>query len=431
MKKILSIALVALLAASAVFAAEFSGSASVGLGYNFEKKTYGFSNSNSAEIEIETEYTSANVDEVAEGDIYAGIKASFLINFVADSDEAAFDIDTCEVEEAYVTNGVWKLSVLGAGAGVDYAKSAIDTYWDGAARAYKPITFEAPFGVANGVTLSYNGWTVGAGFDGDASKEIFNYSAIIETPEIALEGLTVQAAAYASDATTSEESEYDEGYMLDITTGEIVQINEDWEPVVTYTREVAVGASAKVAYGEIASVAADFAYDVAAKTVDFDVAATAAYDVVTVNAYYNYGKKLLSANASASIDPVSLTVTAMDILGKKNLSVKASADLSDALAVSASASYVLANNNWSVSGSATYKADAFTAKAGATFNYVSADAMQLYANASIESSSVLPGATLKLSYSPIAIPLSRPTAYTTNLLNGKYGKIDATCKIEF
>ena len=44
MKKILSIALVALLAASTVFAG-FTGKASVGLGYNFQDESYGMSNS--------------------------------------------------------------------------------------------------------------------------------------------------------------------------------------------------------------------------------------------------------------------------------------------------------------------------------------------------------------------------------------------------
>ena len=68
--------------------------------------------------------------------------------------------------------------------------------------------------------------------------------------------------------------------------------------------------------------------------------------------------------------------------------------------------------------------DAFTVSAG--FNYRSEK--QLYANAPIESSSIVPGATLNLA--------SRPTTddngkVVTNLRDKKYGKIDASCTISF
>ena len=52
MKKILSIALVALLAASTVFAG-FTGKASVALGYNFQDASYGMSNSTETKVTVE------------------------------------------------------------------------------------------------------------------------------------------------------------------------------------------------------------------------------------------------------------------------------------------------------------------------------------------------------------------------------------------
>ena len=59
--------------------------------------------------------------------------------------------------------------------------------------------------------------------------------------------------------------------------------------------------------------------------------------------------------------------------------------------------------------------DAFTVSAG--FNYRSEK--QLYANASIESSSIVPGATLKLAYGPTTDNNGKAV---TNLLNKTYGK---------
>ena len=74
MKKILSIALVALLAASTVFAG-FTGKASVGLGYNFQDESYGMSNSTETKVTFEATTEEAGKD--GEGSVFAGIKASF------------------------------------------------------------------------------------------------------------------------------------------------------------------------------------------------------------------------------------------------------------------------------------------------------------------------------------------------------------------
>ena len=82
MKKILSVALVALLAASTVFAA-VSGSATAGFGYNFDTKDYGFIG-NDKNVKFDFELATASVDQKAEGDVYAAIKASFAIVALSD-----------------------------------------------------------------------------------------------------------------------------------------------------------------------------------------------------------------------------------------------------------------------------------------------------------------------------------------------------------
>ena len=121
MKKILSIALVALLAVSSVFAADFSGSASINFGYDFESKDWGFDNDKSTKVDITAEFKSGSVDSFGEGDIYAGIKAAFKVNFVAKkgttSDFVGLQIPAvggASISESYVTNGEWKVSILSA-----------------------------------------------------------------------------------------------------------------------------------------------------------------------------------------------------------------------------------------------------------------------------------------------------------------------------
>ena len=121
MKKILTIALVALLATASVFA-DFTGSASLGFGYNFEKRNFGFSNSTATTLEYEitsgkaevpapvedatdaTEETTeaaevpAEVTEVAPEEapsIYAGIKGSFSLK----AKDAALSLDS-KIDEA-------------------------------------------------------------------------------------------------------------------------------------------------------------------------------------------------------------------------------------------------------------------------------------------------------------------------------------------
>ena len=77
MKKILSIALVALLATSAVFAG-LSGKAVLNLGANFDNGAWGFANSTELS-KLSITWQSEDAEKVSEGELYAGIKASFKI----------------------------------------------------------------------------------------------------------------------------------------------------------------------------------------------------------------------------------------------------------------------------------------------------------------------------------------------------------------
>ncbi len=177
MKKILTIALVALLAASTAFAG-LTGSASLGLGYNFEDETYGFSND--SEIKVTYELTSEEAEKVAEGKVYAGIKASFVLSI---KDYETFDEGAPtwklapSLDEAYVAGTDWKVSILGAQDSLDFAKSAIDVSSNSKKTALVASSVAVNKTAAPGFTASYKDWTVSAGFHSaeETTAEAVNY----------------------------------------------------------------------------------------------------------------------------------------------------------------------------------------------------------------------------------------------------------------
>ena len=164
MKKILSIALVALFAASTVFAG-ISGAASVGLGYNLEDKSYGFSNS--TESKVTFELTSEEVAAEAEGSVIAGIKGSFAIkikDYEANEKGEPTWVISPAVDEAYVKGADWSVSILGAQDGQDFASSALDKASSDDKKSLNATTVKVDAAAAPGVTATYKGWTVSGGF---------------------------------------------------------------------------------------------------------------------------------------------------------------------------------------------------------------------------------------------------------------------------
>ncbi|MDY4067102.1 hypothetical protein, partial [Bullifex sp.] len=138
MKKTIAILLVAVLAVSSVFAG-FSGKATVGLGYNWETKEYGFSNGTGFDVNVDL--STAEAGNVAEGDIYAGIKATMGVKvanrvkgskddtakglYIWDSaDKNTYGVGLfLKVAEAYVAGANWKVSITGTQGATSYAKS--------------------------------------------------------------------------------------------------------------------------------------------------------------------------------------------------------------------------------------------------------------------------------------------------------------------
>ena len=467
MKKILSIALVALLAASTVFAG-FTGKASVGLGYNFQDESYGMSNATETKVTFEATTETAGAE--GEGSVFAGIKASFTMkqDDVKAKGKASWSVEP-KIEAAYVKGEDWSVSILGAQDSQDFAASAIDKTYDAAADAFGGSTVAVEVAKAPGITAEYKGWTVSGGFvkgeyvatKAEDKYYFYGYEKNADGNATSLPGwrgpqakapenFVVLDKVKASTSTAAVKKDV-VNYSVTVATPDMVfgDVTVGFGAAVGNDKEAAnLGLSAKAGYANdklSASVASDLVIagigndEVA---FDADVAAKFSFAPVTVDAYYATkastanklfapksnaaAENLLSVKVAADLSsfevPVKVSAYAKDIVNAQVLGVSASAAV-DALEVGASFDYGIKEEAYLLGATVSYKFDAFTVAAG--INYESTE--KLYANASVETASIIPGATLKLAYGPV----SKDGVVTTNLLDEAYGKIDATCTIAF
>ena len=97
---------------------------------------------------------------------------------------------------------------------------------------------------------------------------------------------------------------------------------------------------------------------------------------------------------AATVADVSLSLTGLNLVHAQDLTIAASYPVSDMLTVGAEFGYVVDTEAWSVGADATYATDMYTLAAAAGFN----SAEELSMSASIESTTMIPGATLKLAW---------------------------------
>ena len=468
MKKTIAILLVAIMAVGSAFAA-FSGSAQVGVGANFDTGEYGFIG-NSTNVKFDVELATENVENVSEGDIYASVKASFGLKLMSDEDgiadgdpvvginedALAFLFDAGEytgklgvgiiadITEAKIGGANWYVSLLGLAGVNDFAKSAIDTWtakndidddWGFIKADYdKNATYKVAYNKAPGVEVGIYDFVVGVGFKAKAVQEPeFDalaqkaFTLYAKTPEFeVIDGLTIQAGAtYATVDANYEGAEKD--------------VN-------------AFGASAKVAYASDllnASVATDMGYDIEAEKFGADIAANLSFDFVGVDFYYataaaNDGtvdatgkysdatpvEDLLSLQAKLDLTgfnvPVGLTLKGKDLVNAQDLS--ATVDLTfGSFKVSPTVGYVVETETFKAGVAAEYVCDYFTAKAETNIKTAFVDDDLVWdASASIENTTLIPGATIKLAWSDAKDLLNNDTT-----AENEYGKIVASLKVEF
>ena len=448
MKKILSIALVALLATASVFAG-LSGKAKLNLGYDFEEESYGFSNGKSFGLDLDL--SSETVEKAGEGDIYAGVKATMTLKAADANKPLLFVKDGVtdlglgvifSLKEAYIASGDLKVAITGTQNGPDFAKSAIDTVLDGYGKdvfgfknsaaywnaEYEAKSYAVSVNKAPGFTVTYKDWSVAAGFNGGKANtttgapDFFNYHVSAISPALTLaEGLTVKAGAVASGVKNATET---------VGEAKVYKESKNFD---------AFGASAEVAYASdlfSAKAAADFGMKKTAEKdaefkPGFDATLSATYAPATLDVYFSREKDVnyLSAQISAEYEGISGDIYAKDLTAD-DIEIGADAGYKTDLYEASIGGWMTTNTKYyELSASAKYKAELFTVAAGLTYGAtVDKDDAYLRLNASVETDKLVPGATLSLAYGP-----NRNTdgSYSTNLLKEEFGTVDATCTIAF
>ena len=423
MKKILSIALIAALVAVSAFAVDISGEAALGLEYDLDAKSFGFGNTgsmNSVKFKFGEEFFNQSVEKKGEGDVYAVIKASLVIDWTAESKTPLFtseaatndpEIDdqdwnknfgydgfkgthtftknskgftaTAEISEAYITNDVWKLNILGSKAASDYAKSAIDSWKADDKKTYYVSAVAPSTKVYPGFVFTMAGYTASLGLAG--TEDDVNFNAMAETKEYNFNGAKVQAALVAGNEAATEK----------VSFGGSVKGN--------YTTEkVTVDAAADFAVTKVGDADAEFNMDAVAKAVGYGVTADAyfaldASDVTEGGTPYTYANEnLLSAKVAYKtvIEGVEADVafTGLDLINSQDLAASVSAKYGK-VSGTVYAGYIVDTEAWKAGVSATYKADLYEATASADFKE---DFMQL--KAGVSSEKIVAGATLAAGY---------------------------------
>ena len=440
MKKILSIALIVALVATSAFAVSISGQADLGFKYDIDEKTFGFDNNgkmNKLEFKVAEEFFNESKEVKGEGSVYAGIKASLVIDWASKlvvneiSDDTAWNKQfndggykaettvgdvgfggtwkvTAKIEEAYITNDVWKLNILGSKAASDYAKSAID-FGKKADDTVVYVSAVAPSTKVNpGFVFTMNGYLASLGLAGTATGTDVN--AMAETKEYDFNGAKVQAALVAgNDAATKK-----------VTFGASVK-------GLYATDAIAVNAAADFAVSKVADADAKFNMDAVAKFTGYGVTVDAyfALDATGVvagegaKAYPYTNKNLLSAKVAydTTIEDVKVGIafTGLDLVNTQDLAVSASATVGK-ISGTVYGGYIVKAESWKAGASATYTEDLYKVSGA-----IDAAKDTLTVEAKVSSDALVAGASLEAGYK------------SGNLLAdpAKFGAISAKATIKF
>jgi len=422
MKKISAVLLVLVLVGSVAFAG-FTGSASVGVGYDLDSTDYGFLSQGTG-VSVDVTFEELLGEAKGDGDIYASIKATLDFTFSNADDDSVADADmmlvgaNLDFDHAKIFGEDWYVSILGAMAAPDFAKSAIDStdrpdttndlsYTLKQSAVAASLSFGKAAGKApKGVEVGFKDFAVGLGFVGNADAETYDLHAAVVTPAFEFaDGLTGKAGA-----------------ALRLKQG----------------NNLIIGGSVEVAYADddlAVKVASDVLLD--NKDFDADVAVAASYTDYSLDVYFatktNDGENAvvdnrLSAKVTAAIDPVTITFTGKDLINTQDLGLEVAFQATEELAVSVNGGYNIGTEVWKAGADVEYETDAFVATLGGSY-----DSNEILGvSASIASETVVPGATLKLAYVGADDLMKKGDAYDPLTGdNTQLGKVVASVAIAF
>ena len=434
MKKILSIALIAALVVSSVFAVSFTGSAALELGYDLDSKDYGFNNAAKTELKFGFELGSGDGAAAGEKDLRAEIAGTFKVEFAetkytSKGNEVTANVTTLKISKANILyKDILTIGILNAGSSADYASSYnVDKDKKTLSNVVTPVE-----GVA-GFTFKLNQYGVNGGFGLKGKADDSKYYSVLAHAELA-------------------DKELAEGLKLSIGAGALLTGTSEGG-------QNTIQANVKGSYEKdlfSASAAVDFA-TILVKDADarilLEAAAAAKYDFVNLNVYFYSVDKFENAILDAKIaakktfgEDVKITVDgsfeANNVADKTRAevdktsvnggkqeftpAVNATAEV-DAFTFGAGVSYGIKAKKLALNASVKYAPEEFTAevKVGYSKTIEAEKTSALTLEASISSTKVIDGATLALKY-----------AGCKNLLKDqetaqKLGNITASATVKF
>lgn len=393
MKKISAVLLVLVLVGSVAFAS-FTGSAEVNFGFDLDSTDYGFQNV--VELTGDFVFFEKLAETAGSGDIYAEIKAELTLAFDFEEEPNETDVfnfigGNVEITSAKIIGDDWHVGILGAMGAPNFASSAIDEDEEEDALDLDPSDYVAK---GAGVEFGYAGYTLGISvpmYDPDDDTVVWNnldakdyyLFGSITTPDFDLaDGMTLAfgaAGQLSNHAGNSASFSMKGAYEMDEMS---------------------------------ASVAADLVYD---GGVEFEVAVNAVVDIVTldvyfatlddsvattdstVDAYADGNVNILSAKAAFSIDQFDIAITGKDLLNASIIGASVDFAATEEISVNVNGGYTLmgaGEGDWYAGAGLTYTVDDYTAKLSGKFK--SGDIIEMAA--SVESTTLVPGATLKLAW---------------------------------
>lgn len=333
MKKILTVLLIAVLAAGMVFAAAFSGNATLDFGYNLDTTDWGFENGQFLKSTFTYKLDSGDLGSKGEGDLWAEIVGDFKAELSAKGSGSVAKLTpgvtwtlTAKITAANIHVGEdLVFGILNAGGGYDYAASYYDDDEDGDADVSDVAMGNK---MAPGFNVTYKGIKGGFGANGNVDSKIYKLFGHVQTPDFEVaEGVKVQAAGY--------------GYLADDNK--------------------AAGVAAKASYeaDELkASAGVDFVVE-AKDDLRVEAALNAAYSPLTLDVFYNNQTAGLNAKLAFAEGDYEAWVDGRFILqNTRTLEVGASAKF-DAIKAELSAKYAFATKVLEVTPKVTYTADMF------------------------------------------------------------------------
>ena len=417
MKKTIAILLVAVLAMCSVFAEiALGGEAKVAFTGNFDEKTAAFDNTSKAKLTLDANSAS----KVYEGDIYAGIKAT--LKFKIDTIEKVLKVDEFKIDEAYITDGNWKVSILSAAATPTFAKGWESIYNKEKDADKNPVLKDAVGSGIKGVTVEVAGWKAGVGLEADFKQGGRKDGMLtIATPSFTFDAVSLKAGAGVANNNGS----------------------------------LTVGGGAEVKYASdviSATVATDAVYGKKDNSFGVAVAANVSVAPVTVDAFYATKTDLLnkvntyvdryfvttdsdtvntfvvdhylSAKVAGSFaikeQPVTVTLVGLDLINRQYLDLEAKSTFKG-IETYLNGGYEVKAKLTHLGVGASYTMDKVGKIYGGVGMSITTKVDTLKAKVGIENKTLVSGATLAAEYA------------TGNLVaeTGKFGKVSASAKITF